>query len=151
MTPDRIERTIDLKAPIDRVWSAITDHNEFGTWFKVALDGPFAVAEVSRGQITYPGYEDLKWEATVQAMEPNRLFSFTWCPTANEPGVDYSGEPDTLVEFRFAPTADGGTRLVVSESGFDALPDGPVRDEAFKLNSQGWDIQAKNIAAHIDG
>ncbi|MBT8101629.1 MAG: SRPBCC family protein [Gammaproteobacteria bacterium] len=150
MTPDRIEKIINLKAPIDRVWHAITDHVEFGTWFNVALDGPFKPGEVSRGQITYPGYEGLKWEAAVQAMEPERLFSFTWCPTANDPDVDYSGEPLTLVEFRFEAAADG-TRLVVSESGFDALPDGPARDEAFKGNSQGWDIQAKNIVAHIDG
>ena len=66
---DRIEKTIELTAPVARVWRALTNHEEFGVWFRVKLDGPFVVGEVSRGRITYPGYEHMKWEATVQAME----------------------------------------------------------------------------------
>ena len=59
------------------------------------LDGPFVPGEVSRGQITYPGYEHLKWEAVVQKMEPERLFSFTWHPYAVDPDTDYSeGDAD---------------------------------------------------------
>src|SRR6266849_4485250 len=75
---DRIEKRIELKAPVSRVWRALTDHREFGEWFRVKLDGPFVPGQVSRGQITYPGYEHVKWEAVVQKMEPERLFSFTW-------------------------------------------------------------------------
>ena len=78
---------------MSRVWRALTDHREFGQWFRVKLDGPFVPGEVSRGQITYPGYEHIKWEAIVQKMEPERLFSFTWHPYAIDPNVDYSGEP----------------------------------------------------------
>jgi uncharacterized protein YndB with AHSA1/START domain len=93
---DRIEKRIELKAPISRVWRALTDHREFGESFRVKLDGPFVPGQVSRGQITYPGCEHIKWEAVVQKMEHERLFSFTWphpksldkadCP------LDYSGE-----------------------------------------------------------
>jgi hypothetical protein len=43
-------------------------------------NGPFAPGQISRGQITIPRYEHIKWEATVQKMEPERLFSFTWHP-----------------------------------------------------------------------
>src|SRR5437899_1549828 len=86
---DRIEKTIELKAPVSRVWRALTDHREFGTWFRVRLDGPFVPGQVSRGHITYPGYEHVKWEATVQRMEPERLFSFTWHPYAIDTAVDY--------------------------------------------------------------
>src|SRR5881392_740733 len=107
---NRIEKRIELKAPLSRVWRALTDHGEFGEWFRVKLDGPFAPGEVSTGHITYPGYEHLKWEARVKQMEPPRLFSFTWHPFAVDPGVDYSKEPSTLVEFRLEPTAKG-TRL----------------------------------------
>ena len=75
---NRIEKRIELKAPVSRVWRALTDYREFGEWFRVKLDGPFVPGQVSRGQITYPGYEHVKWEAVVQKMEPERLFSFTW-------------------------------------------------------------------------
>ena len=104
---DRIERTIELHASPTRVWRALTDYREFGAWFKVDLEGPFVVGEVSRGQITYPGYEHMRWAATVTAMEPQRLFAFSWCPYAWDADVDYSQEPQTLVEFRLTPTAKG--------------------------------------------
>ena len=142
---DRIERTIELKAPCARVWRALTDHEEFGAWFCVKLDGPFAVGKVSRGRVTYPGYEHMTWEATVQAMEPERLFSLTWCPLL-EHDDDY---PQTLVEFTLEPTSEG-TRLVLVESGFAGLPDDQRRDDALRRNSEGWDGQVKNIIAHVE-
>jgi uncharacterized protein YndB with AHSA1/START domain len=145
---DRIEKTIELKAPASRVWRALTDHQEFGTWFRVRLDGPFVVGQVSRGQITYPGYEHLRWEAVVQKMEPERLFSFTWHPYAVDPSQDYSNEPPTLVEFTLQRIA-GGTLLRVVESGFDKIPS-KRRDEAFRMNEGGWSEQIKNIARHVD-
>ena len=146
---DRIEKTLELTAPVARVWRALTDHREFGEWFRVELDGPFVVGELSQGQITYPGYEHMKWKATVQAIEPERLFSFTWCPLGEDPEVDDSKMPKTLVEFRLEPTPDG-TRLIISESGFEALPDDPRRIDALRRNQQGWTKQAKNIAAHVE-
>src|ERR1700680_1463459 len=82
---NRIEKRIELEAPVSRVWRALTDHREFGEWFRVKLDGPFVPGQVSIGHITYPGYEHLKWEAVVQKMEPERLFSFTWHPYASTP------------------------------------------------------------------
>src|SRR6476660_3734370 len=119
---DRIEKTVDLKAPVSRVWKALTDHKEFGSWFRVSVDGPFVPGARSTGHITYPGYEHLKWEAVVQKIEPERLFSFTWHPYAVNPAVDYSSEPSTLVEFRLEEIP-GGTRLVVTESGFSRIPE----------------------------
>jgi uncharacterized protein YndB with AHSA1/START domain len=143
---DRIEKTVELKAPVARVWRALTDHREFGSWFRVRLDGPFVAGQVSRGQITYPGYEHVRWEATVQKMEPERLFSFTWHPYAVDPR-DYSDEPPTLVEFTLEPIA-GGTLLRVVESGFDKIPE-KRRFEAFRMNEGGWSEQMKNVARHV--
>src|SRR6185436_4555200 len=100
---DRIERTVDLKAPVSRVWRALTDHNEFGEWFRVKIESPFVTGQLSRGRILSPGFEHVKWEATVQKMEPEKLFSFTWHPYAIDPNEDYSKEPTTLVEFRLQP------------------------------------------------
>jgi uncharacterized protein YndB with AHSA1/START domain len=144
---DRIEKSIELKAPVSRVWKALTDHREFGTWFRVKLEGPFVPGEVSRGQITYPGYEHIRWEAIVQRVEPERLFSFTWHPYAIDPNEDYSGEPPTLVEFTLEPTAKG-TLLRVVESGFDKIPK-TRRSEAFRMNERGWSAQIENIARHV--
>lgn len=144
---DRIEKSVDLKAPVSRVWRALTDHKEFGTWFRVRIDEPFAQGKASRGQITYPGYEHIKWEATITAIEPERRFAFTWHPYAIDPDEDYSQEPPTLVEFTLEPIATG-TRLRVVESGFDKIPP-RRRAEAFRMNDRGWAIQMENIAQYV--
>jgi len=144
---DRIEKHIELKAPISRVWRALTDYREFGQWFQVKLDGPFQPGNVSTGHITYPGYEDLKWEAVVQKIEPETFFSFTWHPYAVDPKVDYSKETPTLVEFRLEKTSTG-TLLRLTESGFDKIPS-DRRLEAFGRNDGGWTEQMKNIEKHV--
>jgi uncharacterized protein YndB with AHSA1/START domain len=144
---DRIEKQIELKAPVSRVWRALTDHREFGEWFQVKLDEPFVPGRLSRGQITYPGYEHLKWEVVVEKMEPERLFSFSWHPYAVDSKMEYSKEPATLVEFRLEKTPTG-TLLKVIESGFDNIPAGR-RLEAFRMNEGGWTQQMKNIERHV--
>lgn len=146
-TTDRIEKTIELKAPVSRVWRALTDYKEFGTWFRVRLDGPFVLGQVSTGNVTYPGYEHLKWEVTVVKIEPEHTFAFTWHPYAIDPDQDYGHEPPTLVEFTLEKTATG-TRLRVVESGFDKIPAGR-RAEAFRMNDGGWTIQMENIATYV--
>jgi uncharacterized protein YndB with AHSA1/START domain len=144
---DRIEKTVELKAPVSRVWRALTDYREFGTWFRCRLERPFVPGHACRGRITYPGYEHLQWEAVVQKMEPERLFSFTWHPYAVDPNVDYSSEPSTLVAFTLEKTATG-TLLRIVESGFDKLAD-QRRLEAFRMNEGGWAIQMQNIAGYL--
>jgi uncharacterized protein YndB with AHSA1/START domain len=144
---DRIERRIELKAPVARVWRALTDYREFGEWFRVKLDGPFAPGQNSTGHMTYPGYEHLQWNAVVQKMEPEKLFSFTWHPYAIDPTIDYSKETPTLVEFKLEKTATG-TLIVVTESGFDKVPAGR-RDEALRKNDGGWAQQTKNIEEYV--
>jgi uncharacterized protein YndB with AHSA1/START domain len=144
---NQIEKQIELKAPVSRVWRALTDFREFGEWFRVKLDGPFVPGQVSSGPITYPGYEHVKWEAVVQKMEPERLFSFTWHPYAVDPNTDYSKETPTLVEFRLEKT-EKGTLLLVTESGFEKIP-GHRRAEALRMNDGGWAEQMKNIEIYV--
>jgi uncharacterized protein YndB with AHSA1/START domain len=143
-----IEKRIELKAPVSRVWRALTDYQQFGEWFRVKLDAPFAPGEISRGHITYPGYEHIQWEATVRKMEPERFFSFTWHPYAVDPAIDYSKEPTTLVEFRLE-AKDGGTVLSLTESGFDAIPK-ERQFEAFRMNDGGWTEQMTNIERYVE-
>jgi uncharacterized protein YndB with AHSA1/START domain len=148
MDTDRIEKRIELAAPVARVWRALTDHHEFGEWFRVRLEGPFVPGRTVRGHITYPGYEHVVMEIVVQTLEAERLFSYTWHPYAIDPKVDYSKEPSTLVEFRLEKIP-AGTRLIVTESGFDRIPPGR-RAEAFRMNDGGWAEQMQNVARHVE-
>ena len=144
---DRIEKRIELKASPARVWRALTDSKEFGAWFRVNLEAPFVPGKRTRGRFTYPGYEHVVMDVTVERMEPERLFSFRWHPYAVDPKADYSKEPPTLIEFRLEKMPSG-TLLMVTESGFDAIP-AARREEAFRMNSGGWEIQMKNIEAYV--
>jgi len=148
---DRIEKQIALKPPVSRVWRALTDHRAFGEWFRVKIDGPFVAGQISRGHMTYPGYEHVKWEARIEKIEPERLFSFTWAhPKSLDKATysgDYSGDPKTLVEFKLEKT-NNGTRLRITESGFDQLP-ADLRREAFRRNQGGWTEQVKNIENYV--
>lgn len=144
---DRIEKQIHLKAPVSRVWRALTHHEEFGEWFRVKLDGPFVPGQPSTGHITHPGYEHIRWNAMTKEVVAESLFSFSWHPYAIDPDVDYSGEPQTLIEFRLK-AVDGGTLLTVTESGFDSIPE-HRRAEAFRMNEGGWAIQVQNIADYV--
>jgi uncharacterized protein YndB with AHSA1/START domain len=144
---DRIEKRIELKAPLARVWRAISDHRQFGAWFKVDIEAPFVAGQPARGRITHPGYEHVVWNVVVQSIEPERLFSFTWHPYGIDPQVDYSKEIPTLVEFRLS-VIPGGTLLIVTETGFERVP-AVRRAEAYRMNESGWAQQMKNIQSHV--
>jgi uncharacterized protein YndB with AHSA1/START domain len=143
----QIEKQIEIAAPVSRVWQALTDSRQFGEWFKVKMDDPFVAGKPASGQITHPGYEHVRMTIHIQAIEPEKLFSYTWHPYATDPKVDYSKEEPTLVEFRLQPTATG-TLLTITESGFENVPS-ERRAEAFRRNEGGWAQQAKNIQAYV--
>jgi uncharacterized protein YndB with AHSA1/START domain len=144
---DRIQKKMLLRAPRARVWRALTQAAEFGTWFCAKLSGELVPGSTVRGPITLPGYEHLTMELTVERMEPERLFSFRWHPYAVDPAVDYSSEPTTLVTFELTETPEG-TSLTVTESGFDKIPAGR-RTLAFRMNDEGWGAQLENIARYL--
>lgn len=143
VTPDRIEKQVTLDAPRSRVWRALTDVAQFNAWFGVKLSAPFAAGAEVSGQITIRDYDHVTMTIWIEAMEPERFFSFRWHPYAIEPGVDYAAEPTTLVTFTLED-AGQGTRLTIVESGFDAIPESR-RAKAFAMNSSGWSGQAENI------
>jgi uncharacterized protein YndB with AHSA1/START domain len=157
-TTDRIEKKVLLRAPRERVWQAISDSNQFGSWFGVKFDGPFAAdkrivgkivptsvdPEVARLQEPHRG---MAFEFAVDRIEPQRLFSFRWHPYAVESGVDYSKEPSTLVMFQLEEVS-GGTMLTVTESGFDRIPL-ERRAKAFAANEGGWTHQMKLIEKYL--
>ena len=158
MSTDRIEKKVLLRAPRKRVWQALSDSTEFGSWFGVKFDGPFAPGASMRGVIVptkvnaevakaQKPYEGMALEITVEQMEPERLFSFRWHPFAVEHGVDYSAEPTTLVVFALEEVGNG-VMLTVTESGFDRIPLAR-RAKAFMANEQGWGMVVKLIEEHL--
>lgn len=146
---DTIVKTVDLAAPIPRVWRALTDHEEFGQWFRVRLDGPFEVGAKTTGNITYPGHEHMKWESVTERMEHERSFAFSWPPAAVDPDTAYDDDAKVVVEFRLKPI-EGGTRLTIIETGFLQFPESK-RAEVLRSNKEGWEIQGRNLAEYVTG
>ena len=144
---DRIEKTLELRAPRSRVWRAIATTKEFGTWFRANLEGEFAEGATIRGRVTHPGYEHIKLEMQVERIDPERYFAYRWHPYPNDPAMDYSSEPTTLVEFFLEESGIGRTSRL-SSPGFDRIPVAR-RAEAFRMNDGGWSGQIKNIARHV--
>jgi uncharacterized protein YndB with AHSA1/START domain len=158
MSMDRIEKKILLRAPRKRVWRALSDSTEFGSWFGMKFDGPFTPGAIMRGVLSptkvnadvakaQKQYEGMAFEITIEQMEPERLFSFRWHPNAVERGVDYSHEPTTLIVFTLEEVANG-VMLTVTESGFDRIPLAR-RAKAFTANEQGWSMVVKLIEAYL--
>jgi uncharacterized protein YndB with AHSA1/START domain len=158
MTTNRIEKKVLLRAPQKRIWRALSDSTEFGSWFGMKFDGPFAPGVRMRGVITpttvdaevakaQKEFEGMPFEIAIEQMEPERLFSFRWHPFAVERGVDYSAEPTTLVVFELEEVANG-IMLTVTESGFDRIPLAR-RAKAFTANEGGWGMVVKLIEQYV--
>jgi uncharacterized protein YndB with AHSA1/START domain len=157
MSSDRIEKKVLLHAPLKRVWSALADSTEFGSWFGMKFEGPFVPGALRRGVIVPTKVnaevakaqqnEGMPVEITIEKMEPERLFSFRWHPYAVEPGVDYSKEPTTLIVFVLEERKDG-VMLTVTESGFDQIPL-TRRVKAFTANEEGWGMVLKLVEEYF--
>lgn len=170
MDTNKIEKRVTLRAPVSRVWRAITDTREFGSWFGFQFEGDFAPGKAVRGR--FQGQLDeaaiierqkslgvrpskLKLPApdatfcTVERIEPERYFSFRWIPYGIDAEIDPENEPTTLVEFQLEPVAEG-TLLTIVESGFERVP-AHRRERAFRMNEGGWAAQADNVKKYVEG
>jgi|SRR6185312_5324082 len=166
---DRIEKYVVLRAPVSRVWRALTDAKEFGRWFGIQLEGAFVAGEPIRGTFAAAIDDAMILEAqkraglapskvkfpepdsvfcTVERIEPERYFSFRWIPYGIDAEIDPKNEPTTLVEFRLEPCAEG-TALTIVESGFDRVP-AHRRERALRMNDGGWTAQAENVRKYVE-
>ena len=165
-----IEKSVTLRAPVPRVWRAITDTQEFGRWFGFTFEGGFAPGKAMKGtfdgkldeaaimehqqrqgltpsRVKLPGPSAVF--CTIERIEPERYFSFRWIPYGIDAEADPEREPTTLVEFTLAPAPEG-THLTIVESGFDRVP-AHRRARAFRMNEGGWAAQAENLRKHVEG
>jgi uncharacterized protein YndB with AHSA1/START domain len=147
MNTDRIEKSVFLRARRPRVWQVLSDITEFSEWFGVEFNGAFEPGARLEGKVTNPGYQHLRAEVLIQEVEPGKRLSWQWHPHAIDPNRDYSWEPMTLVVFELTDVA-GGTRLTVTETGFDKLPE-ERREEAYRGNEEGWSKQIDSITRHM--
>jgi uncharacterized protein YndB with AHSA1/START domain len=153
----KIEKRVLLRAPLERVWRAISDAEEFGRWFGVRFDGPFVAgtsvtatispttvdSAVAKRQEAHEGVTS-RWQ--IVAVEPRRRLAYRWHPCPGEPDIEQ--EPTTLVEFTLAEHPDG-VLLTITESGFEAIPEAR-RGRAFEANTEGWAIQTDMVRRYIE-
>jgi uncharacterized protein YndB with AHSA1/START domain len=158
MLMDRIQKSVLLRATRKRVWRALADSAEFGHWFGVKFESPFAPGARIQGRIVttqvnaevaklQKEHEGMPFDITIEQMEPERLFSFRWHPHAVDRQADYSAEPTTLVAFSLEEVPEG-VMLTVTESGFEQIPLAR-RATAFTANEGGWSIMVKVIEEYV--
>ena len=155
---DTIRKQVLLRAPRDRVWSAITDSRKFGAWFGCEFDDPFAAGQTVHGRVVpttvdaemakaQEEFSGMEFDVVVERIEPMDRFSFRWHPGIPVDGVDYDKEPMTLVTFELAGQ-DDGVLLTITESGFDQIPL-ERRAKVFAQNEGGWNAQAELIEKYL--
>ena len=144
----RIDRTIEVNAPPDRVWRALTNAAELSAWFQVKIEGDIVPdADVWMTSV-HPEHAGQRFRVRFTEMSAPHRFVWEWHPGAVDPGVDYSREPRTTVTFTLEPSGRG-TRLSVSETGFDAISLAR-RAKVYKDNSQGWPEVLVWLQKHVE-
>lgn len=137
-----IERQIEIKAPVEKVWNALTNSKLFGQWFGANFHSEFTVGKTTKGMNTLKGFE-FELQFHIKDLKPQSYFSYAWTPFPMDRTFDYSKEEPTLVEFFLEPISTG-TLLKVKESGFNKVT-ASRRAEAFRMHSGGWEAQLKNV------
>jgi uncharacterized protein YndB with AHSA1/START domain len=132
----RIDRSVEVEAPIDRVWRALTDASQLSAWFQVTIEGAIAAgAEVWMTSV-HPDHAGQRFKVRFLELAPPHRLVWAWHPGEIDPSVDYAKEPETTVTFHLEPTGTG-TRLTVSETGFDRIAIAR-RAKVYRDNAQGW-------------
>ena len=135
---DRIEHSVLIEAPLDRVWDLVT---EPGWW--VPTQTP-AATDRTPGAVAVRESEPWgRFPVQVVSVDPKTYAAFRWASTS--PGEDLTGDNTTLVEFHLADEA-GAIKVTVVESGFAALPiPEEARRKGFDGNNQGWSEQLDSL------
>jgi uncharacterized protein YndB with AHSA1/START domain len=141
-----IERQIEIKAPVAKVWEALTNADQFGKWFKAKFRSSFVPGQTTLALNTSKGFE-MEMAFHIKEIKPQSYFSYAWTPFPMDKNFDYSKEEPTLVEF-FLEKTSTGTLLKVKESGFSHVT-ASRRAKAFEMHSGGWEAQLKNIEGFL--
>ena len=132
----RIDRTIEINAPPERVFRALTRAEEVSTWFRMIIEGDMIAGQEVWMTATQPGYEGMRFPVRIREITAPRRVVWEWHPGETCADGDFSREPRTTVTFTLE-AIERGTRLTVSETGFDAISL-ERRAKAYQDNTQGW-------------
>ena len=131
MEPIVIERSVVIRAGRERVWRAITTPEEITKWFE-----PIGFARLAAGEpltFTWGGAGE------IALVEPLNRFGYRWQVAPPHPG-------QTLVVFTLESVPEG-TRVTITESGFEALPD-DARQAKLKDNIGGWEYMLGRLSEY---
>ena len=145
----RIDRSIEIQAPPERVWRALTDAGEILAWFKIKIEGQFKAGSEVWMESVDPAYAGHRFRVHVVEMTAPKRLVWKWHPGEIDPAVDYSREPRTTVTFTLE-AAGRGTRLSVSETGFDEISLAR-RAKVYGDNNQGWTDVLANLQKYVEG
>ncbi len=143
--PDTIQRSIEIDAPPERVWAALTEARHLAAWFG---DAGAEIDLRPGGRLVVRWKEHGVALGFVERVEPGRAFVFRW-------SLESDREPrpgnQTLVAFTLERLGDGSTRLTVVESGFRSL-DGSIEERRahFDANTSGWKAELAELAAYLE-
>jgi uncharacterized protein YndB with AHSA1/START domain len=132
----RIDRSIDIAAPPERVWRALTSAPELSAWFQVEIEGEIAAGNEVWMTSVHQQHTGQRFLVRFVEMTPPIRCVWEWHPGEVDSKIDYATEPRTTVTFTLERTPNG-TRLSVAETGFDAISLAR-RAKVYQDNSQGW-------------
>jgi uncharacterized protein YndB with AHSA1/START domain len=144
----RIDRAVEIQAPPERVWRALTDASELAEWMQVQLDRQFAVGHEVWMTSTNAAYAGHRFRVHIVEMTPPRRLVWKWHPGEVDPNVDYSKEPQTIVTFTLEASGRG-TKLSVAETGFDEISLAR-RAKVYGDNVQGWVEVVALLQRHVE-
>jgi uncharacterized protein YndB with AHSA1/START domain len=144
----RIDKSIEINTPPERVWHALTDAASLSAWFQVEIEGEIAVGNQVWMTTTQPDMPPQRFAVYFVEMIPTRRLVWQWYPGSVDPAVDYAREPRTTVTFTLE-ASPLGTLLHVAETGFDQISL-ERRAKVYGDNSHGWPVVLVWLKQHVE-
>ena len=139
-----IRRQMVLKAPLEKVWTAIATPEGFEGWFACKVVGDWGINKT----VTLLWPSGSSNEIRIVALNPQSEFAYQWHPGVDGRLSDYLEEQLTTVCFRLNPCPDG-TEMEMVEGDFANIPD-ERRLKVIGLNTEGWDEELENIRKYVE-
>jgi uncharacterized protein YndB with AHSA1/START domain len=135
-----ITRTIDISAPPEKVWAALTESDLISQWF-----GDSCELDATPGGTGHFGWTEhgADFRVVVEHVDKPKTLVYRW---ARESGVDPVRGNSTVVRFDLTEI-DGGTRLNLIETGFDELPEPAA---AVADNTGGWKAELAELVEFVE-
>lgn len=138
-----ITTTVDIAAPLERVWTVLVDFEAYPTWnpFIRYISGPVVVGGRLEAVLAPPGQRGMRFRPKVLVAEPAR--ELRWKGQMLVPGL-FDGEHFFLLE----PMV-GGTRLTHGETFSGVLP-AFMGAASFKPVEAGFKAMNEALKARAD-